>query len=100
MTEQATETRKYEAVIILDTKAKEESVETLISRIGKEIEDLGARLEQIEQLGRRKLIYTPRHVDEGHYVSFQFHASPELVDRIQARLKLNDDVFLQQYHRA
>ena len=47
--------RKYEAMIVLDMKGKEESVEELVSGIGREMEKSGVKLEQIDKLGKRAL---------------------------------------------
>ncbi len=90
---------KYEAVIVLNTQGKEDTVDKMIGQIGRDIETEGARLEQIDQLGRRKFIYNPRKLDEGFYVNFQFEAEPTVIDKLRNRLKLNNDVFLQHYQR-
>ena len=52
--------RKYESVIVLDTQGKEEGVEEMISRIGKEMEEEGAKLQQIDQIGRRHRVCIDR----------------------------------------
>jgi small subunit ribosomal protein S6 len=67
---------KYELTIVLDTRGKEESIDKILGQIGKEIEAEGARLEQIDQLGRKKFAYNPRKVDEGFYANFHFEAEP------------------------
>ena len=40
--------RKYEALIVLDTKGKEETVDSLVSTISKDMEKAGLKLEQID----------------------------------------------------
>jgi small subunit ribosomal protein S6 len=64
--------RKYEAMIVLDTKGKEESAEQLVSQISQDMEKAGLKLEQIDHLGKRKFPTAPRHVEGGHFVSIQF----------------------------
>ncbi len=87
--------QKYELTIVLDTRGKEESIDQILGQIGKEIESEGGRLEQIDQLGRKKFAYTPRKIDEGFYANFHFEADPASVEKVRGRLKLNSDVFLQ-----
>lgn len=86
---------KYELTIVLDTRGKEESIDKILGQIGKEIESEGGRLEQIDQLGRKKFAYSPRKLEEGFYANFHFEADPSAVEKVRNRLKLNGDVFLQ-----
>lgn len=91
--------RKYEAMIVLDMKGREENLETLVSQLGKEFETNGAKLEQVDNLGKKKFPFSPRHVESGYYINFLFEAEPVSVDKVQARLKLNDNVYMQYFQR-
>jgi small subunit ribosomal protein S6 len=91
--------RKYEAMIVLDMKGREENVETLVSQLGKEFEQNGVKLQQVDNLGKKKFPYAPRHVDSGFYINFLFEAEPAAVDKVQARLKLNENVYMQYFQR-
>lgn len=91
--------RKYEAMIVLDTKGTEESVDQLVSTISREIEKSGAKLQQVDQIGKRKFPYSPRHVESGYFVNIQFEAEPTVVDAVRAKLKLNDNVYQQYYQK-
>jgi len=89
--------KKYEGIVILNPKGKEDSVDELVQNVGREIESEGATLEQIEQMGRQKFAYNARHLASGHYVSYQFMADPGALARVRSRLKLNESVHLQHY---
>ena len=89
--------KKYEAMIVLDTKGKEESVEQLVTSVTKELEKAGAKLEQIDNLGKRKFPFNPRHVEAGYFVNIQFQAEPASLDAARAKLKLNDNIYQQYY---
>lgn len=91
--------RKYEAMIVLDMKGKEETVEQLVSGIGRDMEKSGAKLEQIDQMGKRKFPFNPRHVESGYFVNFQIEADGPALDSLRAKLKLNDNVYQQYYQR-
>ena len=91
--------RKYEALIVLDTKGKDETIEALTSKIGKEIEDAGARLDQIDQLGKRKFAYNAQKLEAGFYVNYQFEAEPEVIEQLQSSFRHHEDVHLQHYQK-
>ena len=91
--------RKYEGIIVLNTKGREESVESMINTVGQQMATEGAEVENVEQMGRRKFAYNARHLEAGYYVNYKFQAEPEAITRIQTRLKLNNDVFLQHFER-
>jgi small subunit ribosomal protein S6 len=71
----------------------------VVSSVSKEIEEEGAKLDEIKQLGRKKFAYNARKLDGGHYVNYIFEADGETIDKIKARLKLNTLVHLQHYQR-
>ena len=89
--------RKYEGLIVLNTKGLEGSIDDLVSAVGKEIEAEGGKLQEVQQIGRRKFAYPSKHLESGHYVNYLFNAEPEVIERLQARLKLNEKVHLQHY---
>ena len=84
---------------MLNTKGNDKGVDDLVSSVGKELEAVGAKLDEVQQLGKRQFAYNARDLDGGHYVNYIFEASPEMVAKIQTRLKLNDVVYLQHYQR-
>lgn len=92
--------RKYEAMIVLDTKGKEEGIDTLVGVVSKEIEKAGGKLEQIDNLGKRQFPFSPRHVTGGHFVNFHFQAESSVLDVLKAKLKINENVYQQYYQRA
>ena len=91
--------RKYEGLIVLNTKGTETSIDDVVSSVSKELEEEGAKLDEIKQLGRKKFAYNARKLDGGHYVNYIFEADGETIDKIKARLKLNTLVHLQHYQR-
>jgi small subunit ribosomal protein S6 len=91
--------RKYQGLIVLNTKSIDGSVDDLVSAISKELEAEGAKLEKISQLGRRQFAYNSRHLEAGHYVNFTFLGAPDTVSKIQERLRLNGHVHMQHFQR-
>ena len=91
--------RKYQGLIVLNTKSLEGTVDDLVSAISKEFEAEGAKLEKISQLGRRQFAYNSRHLEAGHYVNYTFQGGPDSVSKIQERLRLNGHVHMQHFQR-
>ena len=91
--------RKYQGLIVLNTKSLEGSVDDLVTAVSKELEAEGAKLEKITQLGRRQFAYNSRHLEAGHYVNYTFQGAGDIITNIQARLKLNGHVHLQHFLR-
>jgi small subunit ribosomal protein S6 len=91
--------RKYQGLIVLNTKSHEGSVDELVTAVSKELEAEGAKVEKIDQLGRRQFAYNSRHLEVGHYVNYIFQGAPETITKIQDRLRLNSHVHLQHFQR-
>ncbi|MBT8036569.1 MAG: 30S ribosomal protein S6 [Verrucomicrobiae bacterium] len=91
--------RKYEGLIVLNSQGQEDGLNELVTSVAKEMEGNGAKMDEIQQLGRRKFAYNARQVDGGHYVNYIFEADPAAIDQIQTKLTLNNSIYLQHYQR-
>ena len=91
--------RKYQGLIVLNTKSLEGTVDELVSTVAKDFEAEGVKLDKIAQLGRRQFAYPSNHLEAGHYVNYTFQGTAESVSKIQKRLKLNTHVHLQHFLR-
>ncbi len=89
--------RNYEGVIVLNTQSLGDGVDAMISRIGKEMEEEGAKLQQIDQLGRREFAYPQRDASGAFYVNYRFEADPSAVEKVRSRLSLIDSIRVQHY---
>ena len=92
--------RNYEGLIVLNTAGKEDSVDTLVSNLGREIEAEGAKLEQIDRIGKRKFPYGSKGLSDGYYVTYHFTAEAAVLDKLRSKLKLNAIVHQQHYQVA
>jgi small subunit ribosomal protein S6 len=93
-------TRKYQAMIVLDTKSKEETVEQLVQTITHDMEKSGLKLDQVNNLGKKNFPFSPRHVTAGHFIQYFFSADNQGLTSIRGKLKLNDNVYQQFYLKA
>jgi len=92
--------RKYEGHIVLNTRGKEETVDAIVSKLGREMELEGATLDQIDHLGKKKFPYGSKKLTEGYYVNYQIQAAPAVLEKVKAKLRLNADVHQQNFLRA
>ncbi|MCE2960060.1 MAG: 30S ribosomal protein S6 [Akkermansiaceae bacterium] len=92
--------RKYEGLIALTTKNQEGSMDALVSAVSKDIEASGAKIEKIDNMGRKEFAYTPRKINGAHYVNYIFTGSPDCIAKIQEKLALNVSVYLNKFNRV
>jgi len=91
--------RKYEGLIVLNTRGKEDNVDTLVSKLGREMELEGATLDQIDHLGKKRFPYGSKKLAEGYFVNYQIQAAPATLDKVKAKLRLNPDVHQHNFMR-
>ncbi|HWB59819.1 MAG TPA: 30S ribosomal protein S6 [Chthoniobacteraceae bacterium] len=90
---------RYEGLLVLNQKGNEDTVKDLIDRLEGEFTKEGAKVESIQRMERRNFSYVAGHLDSGYYVNFIFEAAPQLVDKIRAKFKLDEDVYRQHYQK-
>lgn len=88
---------RYEALLALNTRGKEETIKDTIERLEKLLAAEGARLEQTQRLEKRELAYEVNHLTSAYFVNFVFEAEPTTIEKLRAKLKLDNDVVLQNY---
>ena len=90
---------RYEALLILSTKGKEESAKDIIERLEKFFIKEGAAIEQIQRLDQRQFSYAAGKLDHGYYVNFIFTAEAGICEKLKAKLDFDEDVYRQHYLR-
>jgi small subunit ribosomal protein S6 len=91
--------RRYEALLVLSTQAKEENVKEMIERLESEFEKEGAKVEQVQKMDTRHFSYVAGSLDGGYYVNFILNADPRSIVRLRTKFKLDPDVYRQHYQR-
>jgi len=91
--------KRYETLLALSTRGKEESVKEIIERLEKTFAAEGAVVEQVQRFEKRELAYPLKHLSSAYFVNFIFEAEPRLIEKLRAKLKLDEDVALQNYLR-
>jgi len=89
--------KRYEVLLALNTRGREESVKEIIERLEKLFKAEGAEIEQVQRLEKRELAYEHQHQATAYFVNFIFEANPQLIEKLRTKLKLDEDVAIQNY---
>ena len=89
--------KRYEALLAIDTRGKEDTVKDTVERLEKFFASEGASVEQVQRLEKRDFAYEHALLKSADFVNIIFSAEPALIDRLRAKLKLDADVTLQNY---
>ena len=90
---------RYEALIVLNTQGREDTVKDIVDRLESEFQKEGAEIEQVQKMDKRPFSYVAGSLDSGFYVNFVFHADPPLIARLRSKFKLDPEVYRQHYQR-
>ena len=90
---------RYEALLILNSQGKEDSVHDIVDRLESEFKKEGVEIEQVQKMDKRQFSYAAGPLDAGFYVNFIFHADPQLVTKLRSKFKLDPEVYRQSYQR-
>ena len=90
---------RYEALLVLNTQGKDETVKEIVERLESEFEKEGAKIEQVQKMDKRQFTYVAGELDGGYYVNFVFNADPQLVAKLRAKFKLDPQVYRQHFQR-
>src|SRR5439155_26972202 len=90
---------RYEALIVLNTHAKEDTVKDIVDRLEGEFQMEGAQVEQVQKMDKRQFSYQAGELDAGHFVNFIFHADSQLITKLRSKFKLDPEVYRQHYQK-
>ena len=82
---------KYESVIIINPEVDEAGLKALQDKFTGLINENG-KVEDVVDMGKRKLAYEIKKNKEGYYVIFNFEAKPELIAELERNYRITDEV--------
>ena len=82
---------KYESVVIINPNVEENALKELTDRFTTLINSDG-KVEQVNDLGKKKLAYEVKKNKEGYYVVFDFEANPKLIAELERNYRITDEV--------
>jgi small subunit ribosomal protein S6 len=90
---------RYEALLVLNTQGKDDTVKDVVDRLESEFQKEGAKIEQVQKMDKRQFSYAAGELESGHYVNFVFEADPQLIVKLRSKLKLDPEVYRQHFQR-
>ena len=89
-----TSKRPYRATFILDNRGKEDSADTMVEGVKKEIEAVQGDVTAVELVGKKDFArVTDRKFTGAIYVQISFLAPPDGPAHLKERLRLNHNVY-------
>lgn len=82
---------KYESVVIINPNLEAESIKALIEKFSELINSNGT-VNSVEELGKKRLAYEIKKLNEGYYVVVKFEAKPELITELERVYRITDEV--------
>ena len=82
---------KYELMYILSPKLSEEETAALVEKF-KALVEANGTLDEMEEMGKRKLAYEINYLSEGYYVIVKFTCGPDFPAELDRVLGITDGV--------
>ena len=83
---------KYESVIIINPSLDEQGIKDVITKFTDLINNNNGKVENVDEMGKRKLAYEIKKQSEGYYVVYTFEANPEFIKELERIYRITDDV--------
>jgi ribosomal protein S6 len=91
--------RTYDATLIFPNSVREAALDKALEKVREEITKLNGRVVDTRPMGER-LFARPLHKhDSGQYAKIRFELDPAQIEHLNARYKLNEEIFRVQIVR-
>lgn len=84
-------TEKYELMYIINPNLSEEETSAVVEKFKALVEQNGT-LEEMEEMGKRKLAYEINYISEGYYVLVKFTSGPDFPAELDRVLGITDGI--------
>lgn len=84
-------TEKYELMYIINPNLSEEETAAVVEKFKALVEQNGT-LEEMEEMGKRKLAYEINYISEGYYVLVKFTSGPDFPAELGRVLGITDGI--------
>ena len=84
-------TEKYELMYIINPNLSEEETAADVEKFNALVEQNGT-LEEMEEMGKRKLAYEINYISEGYYVLVKFTSGPDFPAELDRVLGITDGI--------
>jgi len=87
----AKSSEKYEVMYIINPSVGEEGIASIVEKFKTLIEANGT-IDEMEEMGKRKLAYEINYISEGYYVLVKFTSGPEFPAELDRILGITEGV--------
>ncbi len=87
----AKSTEKYECMYVLNPNLTEEETAAIVEKF-KALVEANGTLDEMEEMGKRKLAYEINYLTEGYYVLVKFTSGPDFPAELDRVLGITDGV--------
>jgi small subunit ribosomal protein S6 len=91
---------RYEALLVLNTQGREDTLKEVIDRLESEFQREGAQDRTSAENGQAPVFLRGRTAHAGYYVNFVFNAEPQSIAKLRSKFKLDPEVYRQNYQRV
>ena len=84
--------RNYEVMFIVKPTLEDEATKTIVDNMQKVLEDKGAKIINVQNMGRRELAYEIETFKNGNYFLFKVEAEPLAVKEFERVANINEDI--------
>ncbi|MFD1019424.1 30S ribosomal protein S6 [Thalassobacillus hwangdonensis] len=84
--------RKYEIMYIIRPNIEEDSKTAVVERFNGILSDNGAEIENVKELGKRRLAYEINDFRDGLYVTINFKGDEKAISEFDRQAKFSDDI--------
>jgi small subunit ribosomal protein S6 len=90
---------RYEALLVLNTQGREDTVKEIIDRLESNFQQEGAQIEQVQKMDKRPFSYAAGPLNAGYYVNVVFNAEPQSIAKLRTKFRLDPEIYRQTYQR-
>ncbi|GGF17632.1 30S ribosomal protein S6 [Halobacillus andaensis] len=84
--------RKYEIMYIIRPDIEEEAKSNVVERFSGILSNNGAEIEEVKEVGKRRLAYEINDYRDGIYVTVNFKGDRDAINEFDRQAKFSDDV--------
>lgn len=84
--------RHYELLLVLKPTLTEEEVQQKANLMKEVLENNGAQIESVLEMGTRRLAYEVQKFERGTYFVFYFQAPASSIKEVERLIRINEDI--------
>lgn len=84
--------RQYETMYVLKADLEPEQTAERVTKYQTLVTDEGGQIDQLQEIGKRRLAYEIDHHREGYYVLMQFSTETNLPQELERVMRIDDSI--------